>query len=300
SKPMLVAAIDFGTMYSSWAYSLLHEFKNDPTQISAKQWQGQESTKGPTTVLIKPDGKTLEAFGFEAETRYTELIDEDEHESYYFFKRFKMKLWNQASTCQSRRENLIYGIYPPLNRKIERDMLIEDENSRWYQETNLTVALEPEAASLFCRLLPVERSGNKTSLGKLKAKQKYLVLDAGDRETYNRYVFLCAGFDAMADLKRKHLDDYIELFRRFENKKRSISPDIDSKTVIPLPQSLCSLIEKRQGRALCDLIKNTSYANLVSMKNEKVNIDASVARHLPIFTTCDKNPMYTTDPGCIQ
>ncbi|WAQ94614.1 hypothetical protein MAR_007085, partial [Mya arenaria] len=267
----------------------------------------------PTTVLIKPDGKTLEAFGFEAETRYTELIDEDEHESYYFFKRFKMKLLNQASTCQSRRENLIYGIYPPLNRKIERDMLIEDENSRYLsaqtagiEETSLTVALEPEAASLFCRHLPVERSENKTSLGKLKAKQKYLVLDAGDRETYNRYVFVCAGFDAMADLKRKHLDDYIELFRRFENKKRSISPDIDSKTVIPLPQSLCSLIEKRQGRALCDLIKNTSYANLKLTvgKAQSNMIYYPLYAHqtfirLPIFTTCDKNPMYTTDPGCI-
>ncbi|WAQ94618.1 HS12B-like protein [Mya arenaria] len=99
SKPMLVAAIDFGTTYSSWAFSLLHEYENDPTQISAKQWQGHESTKGPTTVLIKPDGRTLEAFGFEAETRYAELIDEEEHDSYYFFKRFKMKLWNQASTC---------------------------------------------------------------------------------------------------------------------------------------------------------------------------------------------------------
>ncbi|WAQ94402.1 hypothetical protein MAR_006873 [Mya arenaria] len=37
--------------------------------------------------------------------------------------------------------------------------------------------------------------------------------------------------------------------------------DKDSKTIIPLPQSLCTLIEKRQGRALCDLIKNTYYAS---------------------------------------
>ncbi|XP_052799441.1 heat shock 70 kDa protein 12A-like [Mya arenaria] len=350
SKPMLVAAIDFGTTYSSWAFSLLHEYENDPTQISAKQWQGHESTKGPTTVLIKPDGRTLEAFGFEAETRYAELIDEEEHDSYYFFKRFKMKLWNQ---------------------KIERDMLIEDENSRhlsaktvfalaikwlkddlwrvsndrisgtireneihWVltvpaiwdnaakqfmreaatlagiEEKKLTVALEPEAASLFCRHLPIERSGNETSLGKMKAGQRYLVLDAGGGtiditvhevmqsmdvkelfkasggawggtkvdEDFKGFINDIAGFDAIADLKQKHLDDFIDLFRRFENKKRSISPDKDSKTVIPLPLSLCSLIEKRQGRALCDLITDTVYASSVSMTNEKVKIDASVAR----------------------
>ncbi|XP_052793952.1 heat shock 70 kDa protein 12A-like [Mya arenaria] len=296
-------------MYSSWAYSLLHEFKNDPTQISAKQWQGQESTKGPTTVLIKPDGKTLEAFGFEAETRYTELIDEDEHESW-----LKDDLWRVSNDRISGtiRENEIHWVLtvPAIWDNAAKQFMREAAKQAGIEETNLTVALEPEAASLFCRLLPVERSGNKTSLGKLKAKQKYLVLDAGGGtiditvhevlqsmevkelykasggawggtkvdEAFKGFINDIAGFDAMADLKRKHLDDYIELFRRFENKKRSISPDIDSKTVIPLPQSLCSLIEKRQGRALCDLIKNTSYANLVSMKNEKVNIDASVAR----------------------
>ncbi|WAQ94395.1 LOW QUALITY PROTEIN: HS12B-like protein, partial [Mya arenaria] len=195
--------------------------------------------------------------------------------------------------------------------KIERDMLIEDENSRHLsaktvfalaikyhagiEEKKLTVALEPEAASLFCRHLPIERSGNETSLGKMKAGQRYLVLDAGGGtiditvhevmqsmdvkelfkasggawggtkvdEDFKGFINDIAGFDAIADLKQKHLDDFIDLFRRFENKKRSISPDKDSKTVIPLPLSLCSLIEKRQGRALCDLITDTVYASSI-------------------------------------
>ena len=45
----------------------------------------------------------------------------------------------------------------------------------------LTIALEPEAASLFCRHLPVEKSlgRDKTSLAKFQAGKKYLVLDAG-------------------------------------------------------------------------------------------------------------------------
>ena len=51
---------------------------------------------------------------------------------------------------------------------------------------NLTIALEPEAASLYCRHLPVERhvGGDKTakfSLAKFKAGTKYLVLDAGGK-----------------------------------------------------------------------------------------------------------------------
>ena len=50
------------------------------------------SQKAPTCVLIKPDGKTLEAFGYEAETKYADLTDNNRHKEWYYFKRFKMML----------------------------------------------------------------------------------------------------------------------------------------------------------------------------------------------------------------
>ena len=50
------------------------------------------SQKAPTCVLIKPDGETLEAFGYEAETKYADMTDNNRHKDYYFFKRFKMML----------------------------------------------------------------------------------------------------------------------------------------------------------------------------------------------------------------
>ncbi|WAQ94602.1 HS12B-like protein [Mya arenaria] len=260
SKPLLVAAIDFGTTYSSWAFSFRHENESDPTQISAKQCQGECPTKEPTTVLIQPDGKTLEAFGFEAETRYTELIDEDEHESYFFFKRFKMKLWNQASGTI---DITVHGVL----RSMEVKELCKANGGAW--------------------------GGTKVD------------------EAFKCFINDIAGFDAMGDLKRNHLYDFIDLFRRFENKKPSISPDKDSKTIIPLPQSLCTLIEKRQGRALCDLIKNTYYASShieigqklkvgeTQFKRRYVSIESDQSSIVfPIFITYEKNPMYTTDPGC--
>ncbi|WAQ94396.1 hypothetical protein MAR_006867, partial [Mya arenaria] len=212
SKPLLVAAIDFGTMYSSWAFSFRHEYESDPTQISAKQWLKHESTKGPTTVLIKPDGRTLEAFVFEAETRYAELIDEEAHESYYFFKRFKMKLWNQASTCQRK------------------------SNGIWSFKTKIVV--------IYLQKLCLHHRSR---------------------------------FDAMADLKRNHLYDFIDLFRRFENKKRSISPDKDSKTDYT-PSSVPVYLDRE-----------TTGTSLESDQSSIV---------FPIFITYEKNPMYTTDPGC--
>lgn len=53
------------------------------------------SSKGPTCALIKPDGKTLDSFGFEAENKYSDLAEEGEHEQWYFFKRFKMMLFDK-------------------------------------------------------------------------------------------------------------------------------------------------------------------------------------------------------------
>jgi hypothetical protein len=61
-----------------------------------KEWcsgsQNLITEKTPTCVLVKPDGETLEAFGYEAENRYTELVDNDKHRDYFYFKKFKMML----------------------------------------------------------------------------------------------------------------------------------------------------------------------------------------------------------------
>ncbi|KAL3879592.1 hypothetical protein ACJMK2_031881 [Sinanodonta woodiana] len=50
--------------------------------------------KAPTTVLIKPDAKTLDSFGYEAESKYSELASDDnnEHKRWYYFRHFKMML----------------------------------------------------------------------------------------------------------------------------------------------------------------------------------------------------------------
>ena len=48
---------------------------------------------------------------------------------------------------------------------------------------NLSLALEPEAASLYCKYLPVERiGGSSKGVTCFRAGSKYLVLDAGGKE----------------------------------------------------------------------------------------------------------------------
>ena len=95
-QALVVGAIDFGTTYSGWAYSFLHEYQSEPAKAYVKQWNSGSGSlvteKTPTCALISPNGQKLEAFGYEAENRFRELIEQDRHKDYYYFRRFKMSL----------------------------------------------------------------------------------------------------------------------------------------------------------------------------------------------------------------
>jgi len=92
---LLVAAIDFGTTFSGYAYS----FKNDPMKIQTNaSWiAGTEkllSLKTPTCVLLNPS-KEFDSFGFEAENKFVNLADDNEHGGWMLFQKFKMILHNK-------------------------------------------------------------------------------------------------------------------------------------------------------------------------------------------------------------
>ena len=93
---LLVAAIDFGTTYSGYAFSLRHEFNADPLKANANQWtvgsRSSISLKTPTCILFSPD-KKFDSFGYEAEDKYSALALENRHHDWYYFRRFKMMLY---------------------------------------------------------------------------------------------------------------------------------------------------------------------------------------------------------------
>lgn len=94
---VLVAAIDFGTTFSGYAFSFMYEHIKDPLKISTTNWTpgsaGLLSTKTPTCVLFDQTGK-FDSFGYEAEEKYSNLALEDEHHDWFYFRRFKMMLYN--------------------------------------------------------------------------------------------------------------------------------------------------------------------------------------------------------------
>lgn len=93
----MVAAIDFGSAYSGSAFSFKDRFIKDPLEINVMGigQKGLESLKVPTVLLLNPDREFV-AFGFEAESKYSELLqdDPDEAQKWYYFSRFKMQLYN--------------------------------------------------------------------------------------------------------------------------------------------------------------------------------------------------------------
>ncbi|XP_045204106.2 heat shock 70 kDa protein 12A-like [Mercenaria mercenaria] len=357
SQPsILVAAIDFGTTFSGWAFSFRHEFESDPIKVSAKQWTGGQlvSSKGPTCVLIKPDGKTLHSFAYDAETKYAELAEENKHKDWYFFRRFKMMLFGKIGiqrnimlddatekklpaktvfslSIQYLKDDLlsmskqrlsdgglkIEDIHwvltvPAIWNDAAKQFMREAAENAGIPGNNLTIALEPEAASLYCRNLPVERHvGDKTmkfSLAKFKAGTKYLVLDAGGGtvditvhevmedgklkelhkasggawggtkvdEAFRQFIIKLVGGPVVKKFQDKHMEDYLEIFRDFEIKKRDIGPTRNGKITIRMPISLMELFEQYTDETLKEAIPQTSFADQLSITGDKMRCDASV------------------------
>lgn len=97
---LMVAAIDFGTTYSGYAYSMKGEYERDKLNIHTNQaWnsggRSLMSLKTPTCVLIRKENTQFESFGYEAENSYADIVIEGDAENYYFFNRFKMMLYQR-------------------------------------------------------------------------------------------------------------------------------------------------------------------------------------------------------------
>ncbi|XP_045176606.1 heat shock 70 kDa protein 12A-like [Mercenaria mercenaria] len=195
---LIVAAIDFGTTFSGYAFSFGHDFHNDPLKIQTNHWigGGHISLKAPTTVLFTPQ-KIFHSFGYDAEDKYMDLAEDENHKEWFYFRRFKMLL--HENKVLSRKTLLFDEHNKPLSAltvfssaiKYLKNHLLEviqtrvtdihEEDIHWVltvpaiwnesakqfmkeagteaglHKDHLILALEPEGASVLCKRLPVER-----------------------------------------------------------------------------------------------------------------------------------------------
>ncbi|XP_060570707.1 heat shock 70 kDa protein 12B-like [Ruditapes philippinarum] len=230
---LVVVAIDFGTTYSGWAFSYKSDYERDPLKITAKNIPHSTlSLKVPTCILINSDGTTPDSFGYDAEDRYAEICEKKEQHECNLGKRCTNFM--KGGTKQAK----ISG--------------------------NLRLCLEPEAASIYCRHLPVSIGTKQevTSISQFSPGTKYIVLDAG-------------GPVVISKLKSQYLEDYIYLFREFEIKKRNIIQTTRSMTM-RFPASLSDLCLEVEETELSELIRQSRFESKVQVLRDKLKIDGAV------------------------
>ncbi|KAL4217391.1 hypothetical protein ACF0H5_023842 [Mactra antiquata] len=214
----LVIAIDFGTTYSGYAFSLAEEPQNI---VTGYNWSTKiSSSKVPTSVLVNPSGG-FHSFGYDAEEIYTDLVLDEKATGWGLFTQFKMSLYKNKNLSQNTKiKDITKKISKPAftivtmaleyiadhakrtvkSRKEtanidERDMFFvitvpaiwNDEAKHFMRkaavsaglpEPNVSLVLESEAASVWCQAQPLVISQGQCS-DITKFGSKYMVVDIG-------------------------------------------------------------------------------------------------------------------------
>lgn len=87
SNSLFVVGIDIGSEYSECAFSSCQDIRWDLRKSVARF----NSWKCPTAILLDRN-EDIVAFGYDAEKKFIELLDDDEHDNYYYFKCFRNDL----------------------------------------------------------------------------------------------------------------------------------------------------------------------------------------------------------------
>ncbi|XP_045204912.2 heat shock 70 kDa protein 12A-like [Mercenaria mercenaria] len=362
---LLVAAIDFGTTYSGYAFQMRNHFESDPLQkIIANNWSSssaQISHKTPSCILFDKD-QQFHSFGYDAEQKYNDLAADGEHWSWYFFKRFKMLLYKDEAltretilqddksmdmpamtvftasikylkdhmikTCEAaktvvRPEDIHWVItVPAIWTDSAKQFMREAAINAEIHTDKISLSLEPEAASLFCRYLPVERVAgvNQTEIRSFSIGDKYMILDCGGgtvdmtvheiqedstlrelakanggefggTKVDEKFIELLNdvfGPDVMEVIQQRFREDYLDVMQSFEIKKRRVSQDLNGTETFQIPVSFTDTYKELNNIAIenrtsiPDRLKDK-----ITFNKDKMRVDAEVVKDL--FTeVCDQ------------
>ncbi|XP_076071445.1 heat shock 70 kDa protein 12A-like [Mytilus galloprovincialis] len=365
SAKLFVAAIDFGTTYSGYAFSA----RNSPETLYTCEWRNNNllSRKAPTSVLIDEDNQFV-AFGFDAENKFMASLEDDSDSDsdsdnsdknkskskdvFRYFSRFKMELHDKAVNLKTfikdqngvemkaidifafairyLKDQAIGKLITSLKKVETKDIhyvltvpAIWDDQSKIFmrnaaeqagiQSKDLIIALEPEAASIYCQELRtnVDKKTDKTFSETIKKGTKYVVIDLGggtaditvherqfdgsleevlppsggdwggtavDR-AYLEFVNSVFTKKVISELHSNQLEDYTTLFHEFEVKKRTITTDYSTDIVITLPVSLLE-ITRKHCTSVANAIQKSIYKESVSCKGQKLSVKPEAFRKL--------------------
>uniref|UniRef100_A0AAR2JBH8 Heat shock protein 12A n=1 Tax=Pygocentrus nattereri TaxID=42514 RepID=A0AAR2JBH8_PYGNA len=173
---IVVVAIDFGTTSSGYAYA----FTKEPECIhTMRRWEGGDpgvsNQKTPTTILLAPE-KKFHSFGYAARDFYHDL-DPTESKQWLYLEKFKMKLHTTAELSDQAGAEFdnadvrwvitVPAIWKMPAKQFMREAAYKAGLATRDNPDQLIIALEPEAASIYCRKLRLHQMidlGAKTSI----------------------------------------------------------------------------------------------------------------------------------------
>ncbi|KAK3596863.1 hypothetical protein CHS0354_039858 [Potamilus streckersoni] len=348
----LVAAIDFGTTYSGYAFLFRHDYIKNPTKIHTNRWISSSSDgagatlKTPTCLLINSKDKKEIYFGYEAEGKMQELDLDKKLDGWYFFKHFKMTLHHEAEihshykikdvfgvemkaltvfslSIGYLKDHLLKSIHDQFPDLMPRDKDIvwvitvpaiwKDSAKKFMRKAakkagipmrQLTIALEPEAASLLCRELSI---GNEASsrISTFKEGSRYMILDCGGgtvditvhevlshnklkeihkatgghlggtkvNEAFRNFLVSLVGAKDLLTYQEHHKSDYLNIFYAFEVKKRNIPTEGNDKITLHLPLSFFQTFQDLEL-----WVQETHYKDNVQIVGDKIRIHSDLFR----------------------
>jgi len=94
---------------------------------------------------------------------------------------------------------------------------------------------------------------------------------------FNQFLVKIFGNDVLMELKAKSMSDYLDLFRDFETKKRTIKPESDAKVNMRLPVMILEIFQEQVGQKLTKSLLTSNFADTVKISGDKMQI------HMKIF-----------------
>ncbi|CAG2191386.1 unnamed protein product [Mytilus edulis] len=328
SDHLLVAALDFGTTYSGYAFSTRSDFQKDPLIIHTNQaWNagGRQllSLKTPTVLLLDKNKKFV-SFGYEAENQYSDLMMDKEHEDYFYFHRFKMRLHKNTHLSKASMIEDITGksvkdirwvlTVPAIWSDAAKQFMRKSAEKAGIPGKHLLIALEPEAASIYCQYLPTEKlNGADEGFTMADVGTKYMIVDLGggtvditvhEKQEDGKLKELCqatgdacggtsvdneffqllvkiVGAPLMNNLSKEDPSAYLDLFREFETVKRTIKPTQTGKMNFTIPfVALDTLCKKNFEEDFPSTVSACSLSDTISLRGDKMRAEVDILRAL--------------------
>lgn len=222
---------------------------------------------------------------------------------------------NKSADMKVQESDVVYVLtVPAIWSDKAKDFMRNAAKLAGIPDERLLISLEPEAASLYCQYLPVDRFsvGGEAQCSLAASGTVYMIVDLGggtaDITVHEKLVngrlrevhSACGGpwggtaVDAyfiqlltavvtplaMSEFMYQHCGDYLDLMRDFEVIKRSIDSTSDRKFNIKLPVTLSDITKTYLKKSFKEALADSPHASEMEVVGDKLRMSADEARNL--------------------